>query len=303
MTVKELKNALKSISEPIDRIAGFCDNYDQMYNLCGVRVNENTVEIDTRVVLFATEDATTVAEAMARVLALPAEMDDYLVFYVGCDNHAENCQLIRDIRRINVVQGATGAGISLQGPPPSDVLNRGLYVTKLFVNDERAKSFNEPFCDFLDEMDATCDDAIIEDRENGVFIHVVTDEAMSVSLIALMAGTFKDVIFCRIPFACCDEEIYRLTNDHEGRYWSKRAAVYAPADDRYSIIQNKDYRYCIQDMVYDKAECDTEQEVEQFIAEHNPDEELGDRVARIVSRYIDDPLDLILKPWPEDEHE
>jgi len=25
MTVKELKNALKGISEPIDRIAGFCD--------------------------------------------------------------------------------------------------------------------------------------------------------------------------------------------------------------------------------------------------------------------------------------
>ena len=301
MTVKDFKNALKGISEPIDRIAGFCDNYNQMYNHCEVRVNENTVEIDTNVDLFDPENATTVAEAMAQVLALPIETDDYAVFYEGGDNHAETVQLVRDIRRINVVQGATGIGISLQGPQPSGVLNRGLFVTKLFVNDERAKSLNEEFGYFLDDMEATCDDAILEDRDNGVFIHVVTDEVSSASLIALMAGTFKDVVFCRTPFECFGEEICRLTNDHEGHCWGKRAAVFVPADDRESITQNGDFHYCIQDMVYAKAECDTEQEVEKFIAEHNPDEELGDKVVRIVSRYIDDPLDLILKPWPEDE--
>ena len=37
MTVKELKNALQGISEPINRIAGFCDNYDQMFDHCEVR--------------------------------------------------------------------------------------------------------------------------------------------------------------------------------------------------------------------------------------------------------------------------
>ena len=301
MTVKELKNALKGISEPIDRIAGFCNNYDQMFSHCEVRVNENTVEIDTDVDLFDPENATTVAESIAEILDLPAKTDDYAVLYEGCDNHAETVQLVRDIRRINVVQGATGIGISLQGPQPSGVLNRGLFVTKLFVNDERAKSLNEEFGYFLDDMEATCDDAILEDRDNGVFIHVVTDEVSSASLIALMAGTFKDVVFCRTPFVSCDEQLYRLTNDREGRYWSKRAAVFVPADDRESVINHEHYKYCIQDMVYAKAGYDTEQEVEKFIAEHNPDEELGDKVVRIVSRYIDDPLDLILKPWPEDE--
>ena len=303
MTVKELKNALQGISEPINRIAGFCDNYDQMFDHCEVRVNENTVEIDTSEELFKTENFQPVAESIARILALPAEMDEHFVLYEGADNQAETCQLTRDIRRVNVVQGTTGTGISLQGLQPSGVLNRGLYVTKLFVNDERAKSLNGAFGYFLDDMEATCDDAILEDRENGVFIHVVTDEFSSASLIALMAGTFKDVVFCRTPFVNCDEELYRLTNDHEGRYWSKRAAVFVPADDRESVINHEHYKYCIQDMVYAKAECDIEQEVEQFIASHNPDKELGDIAVHVVSRYIDNPLDLILKPWPEDDCE
>ena len=56
-------------------------------------------------------------------------------------------------------------------------------------------------------------------------------------------------------------------------------------------------------MVYAKAECDTEQEEEQFIASHNPDKDLGDIAVRFVSRYIDNPLDLILKPLPGDESE
>jgi hypothetical protein len=56
-------------------------------------------------------------------------------------------------------------------------------------------------------------------------------------------------------------------------------------------------------MVYAKRECDTEQEAVQFIAEHNPDKELGDIAVRFVSRYIENPLDLILKPWPEDDYE
>lgn len=305
MTVKELKNALQGISEPIDRIAGFCDNYDQMFDHCEVRVNENTVEIDTDVDLFKPENFQTVAESIARILALPEEVDEHSVLYEGVDNHAETVQLIRAIHRVNVLQGATGTGIgiSLQGPQPSGVLNRGLFVTKLFVNDERAKSLNEEFGYFLNDMEATCDDAILEDRDNGVFIHVVTDEFSSASLIALMAGTFKDVVFCRTPFVSCDEELYRLTNDREGRYWSKRAAVFVPADDRESVINHEKYKYCIQDMVYAKAECDTEQEAVQFIAEHNPDKELGDIAVRFVSHYIENPLDLILKPWPEDDYE
>ena len=99
MTVKELKNALQGISEPIDRIAGFCDNYDQMFDHCEVRVNENTVEIDTSEDLFKPENFQPVAESIARILALPVEMDDHSVLYEGVDNHAETVQLTRDIRR------------------------------------------------------------------------------------------------------------------------------------------------------------------------------------------------------------
>ena len=303
MTVKEFKNALKGISEPIDRIAGFCDNYEQMFERCQINVLEHAVQIDTIEDLFEPDSTPTIPEAIAEILALPEDLDNYIVAYEGEDNNAEHRLINRVIRKIAVIRGATGIGISLQGPQPNGMLNQGLYVTKLFVNDERAKSLNDEFCYFLEDMDATCDQAIIEERKEDLFIQVVTDEFSSVSLIALMAGTFNDVVFCRVPFDSSDEVINRLTNDHEGRCWGKHAAVYVPADDRRSMTPDEEYKYCIQDMVYAKAECDTEQEVEQFIAHHNPDEDLGDIVVRIVSRYIDDPLDLILKPWPEDEYE
>ena len=303
MTVKELKSALQGINEPINRIAGFCDNYDQMFDHCEVRVNENTVEIDTSEDLFKPENFQPVAESIARILALPVEMDDHSVLYEGVDNHAETVLLTRDIRKVTVVNGTTGCGISLQGPQPSGILNQHCYLTKLFVNDERAKSLNEMFYDFLDELDITCDFMESRDTDEGIFVDFVADGVSSASVIALMAGTFKDVVFCRIPFASDNDEVYRLTNDLDGRYWGKRAAVYVPADDRSLITRNEEYQYCIQDMVYAKRECDTEQEVERFIAEHNPDKELGDIAVRFVSRYIDNPLDLILKPWPEDDYE
>ena len=303
MTVKELKNALQGISEPIDRIAGFCDNYDQMFEHCEVHVNENTVEIDTQKAFICPEDCQTVTESIAQILAMPAELDDHIVLYEGEDNQSETCLLTRDVRRVNVVSGTTGTGVSLQGPQPSGILNQHCYLTKLFVNDERAKSLNEMFYDFLDELDITCDFMDSRKTDEGIFIDFVADGVSSASVIALMAGTFKDVVFCRIPFASDNDEVYRLTNDVDGRYWGKRAAVYVPADDRSLITHNEEYQYCIQDMVYAKRECDTEQEVEQFIAEHNPDKELGDIAVRFVSRYIDNPLDLILKPWPEDDYE
>ena len=303
MTVKELKNALQGISEPIDRIAGFCDNYDQMFDHCQINVLEHTVQIDTIEDLFEPDSTPTIPEAFAEILALPEDLDNYIVAYEGEDNNAEHRLINRVIRKIAVIRGATGIGISLQGPQPNGMLNQGLYVTKLFVNDERAKSLNDEFCYFLEDMGATCDQAIIEERKEDLFIQVVTDEFSSVSLIALMAGTFNDVVFCRVPFDSSDEVINRLTNDHEGRCWGKHAAVYVPADDRRSMTPDEEYKYCIQDMVYAKAECDTEQEMEQFIAQHNPDREMGDIAVRFVSRYIDNPLDLILKPWPEDEYE
>ena len=301
MTVKELKNALKGISEPIDRIAGFYDNYEQMFERCKIELEGRTVTFDADEA--QPEGCISVSEAIAQVLAMPEEQDDFVVFYTGCDNHDEHTLLYRSIRKIAIISGPTGVGISLQGPQPSGILNQHGYLTKLFVNDERAKSLNQEFYDFLDELDFTCDFMDSRETDEGIFIDFVSNSVTSASLIALMAGTFKEVIFCRTPFASDMREICRLTNDHEGRYWSKRAAVFSPADDRRNVVENRDYQYCIQDMVYAKGECDTEQEVEQFIAQHNPDEELGDIVVRIVSRYIDDPLDLILKPWPEDEYE
>lgn len=303
MTVKELKNALLGISEPIDRIAGFCDNYDQMFDHCEVRVNENTVEIDTEMDLCKPVNFRPVTESIAQILALPDEMDNHIILYMGEDNYDEICVLTRDIHRVTVVNGTTGCGISLQGPQPCDILNQYCYLTKLFVNDERAKSLNQEFYEFLDELDITCDFMDSMETDEGIFVQFLADSASSATVIALIAGTFKDVVFCRVPFDDSDEVIYRLTNDHEGRCWGKHAAVYVPADDRVSMTRNADYKYCIQDMVYAKRECDNEQDAERFIAEHNPDKEQGDIAVRFVSRYIENPLDLILKPWPEDNYE
>lgn len=301
MTVKELKNALMGISEPIVHIAGFCDNYDQMFEHCKVELEGRTVTFDADEA--QPEGCIPVSEAIAQVLAMTEEQDDFVVFYTGCDNQDENTLLYRTIRKVAIISGPTGVGISMQGPQPSGILNQHGYLTKLFVNDERAKSLNQEFYDFLDELDFTRDFMDSRETDEGIFIDFVSDGVSSASLIALMAGTFKEVIFCRTPLASDKREIYRLTNDHEGRYWSKHAAVYVPADDRESVINHEHYKYCIQDMVYAKTECDTEQEAVQFIAEHNPDKELGDIAVRFVSRYIENPLDLILKPWPEDDYE
>ena len=170
MTVKELKNALKGISEPIDRIAGFCDNYEQMFESCQINVLEHAVQIDTIEDLFEPDSTPTIPEAIAEILALPKDLDNYIVAYEGEDNNAEHRLINRVIRKIAVIRGATGIGISLQGPQPSGVLNQHGYLTKLFVNDERAKSLNEVFYDFLDELDFTCDFMDSRETDEGIFI-------------------------------------------------------------------------------------------------------------------------------------
>ncbi|MBO6251352.1 MAG: hypothetical protein J6N71_08395 [Muribaculaceae bacterium] len=302
MTVKEFKTIVQGIGESIDRIAGFCDNYEQMFEQCKVEVLEPNVEINTLEDFFEPWNMTTVPEAIAQILALPEEMDDHIVLYVGEDNKDETEAFSRDVCRINTVQGITGIGISLQGAQQNKNFDLNLYVTKLFVGDERAKTLNKTiFCEFLEIDINGGDEAIIENRNGGIYIQAITNKHNSAALIALMAGTFQDVVFCRVPLDRSDKDIYRLTNDREGRFWGKRAVIYAPADNRYS--RNADYEYSVMDIIYIKKECDTEQEVEQFIAGHKPDKKLGDIVVRFVSRYIDNPLDLILKPWPEDDYE
>ena len=42
-------------------------------------------------------------------------------------------------------------------------------------------------------------------------------------------------------------------------------------------------------------ECASKQEMEEFIASHNPDEAVGDIARRVTTRYVDDPLELILE--------
>ena len=39
----------------------------------------------------------------------------------------------------------------------------------------------------------------------------------------------------------------------------------------------------------------SKQEMEEFIASHNPDEAVGDIARRVTTRYVDDPLELILE--------
>lgn len=308
MILKELKSTLKAVDEPIDRIAGFCDNYEQMFSRCSVKVRDGdrTVLIDTTDVVDEENDCEVVPRCIANLLAMPAEIDDYHVVYSGFDSNEENVVESRSIGRVRLMRGASGVGVSMQGPVPCDWMDDELFVTKLFVNDSRARLSNDTFHAFIEEMNLTTDVYdLVRETSDGVYVKLITDATRSSSLIALMAGTFRNVVFCRTPLVSNEKVINRLTNDREGRYWGKHAAVFAPADTRDSIIfaEHSIYNYFIEDFPYAKVECDTVQEAEQYLARTQADPEVGDIALRIVSQYIDDPLDLILKPWPEDDHE
>lgn len=299
MTVKELKNALQGMSESIDRIAGFCDNYDQMFDRCEINVLEHFVQINVVEDLFEPQNIKSVPDSIAEFLALPEKVDDFIVIYEGSDNQDENTIMSRTIKKIVVVRGSTGVGISLQGSELGE-LDSDIYVTKIFIKGERINSLNSLFWDFVECNSTYKDGVYVEDVDDGVFIKFSSYEAQSSAIIAMLASIFKDMLFCHTPMIMNQEVSYRLTNDHEGECWGPFAAVFIPADNRDCKWSKCSNVYVVDEMVYLKEECCTMEEVDEFLAKHNPDLRVGDMVARIVSRYIDSPQDLILKPCEDD---
>lgn len=295
MTVKELKKALQDISEPIDRIAGFCDDYDQMFERCQINFLEDAVQIDTIEDLFEPDSYPAVHETIAEILALPADLDGYAVQYEGDDNQDESSIVYRAIRRFAVMRGSTGVGISLQGSEFGK-LNPDICVTKIFIKGESAYSLNKLFWDFMKYNSTHRDGAFVKEVDDGVFIEFSSYEAPSSAIIAKLASMFNELLFCRTPMNINKDVSYRLTNDHKGQYWRPFAAVFIPADNRYSKWYKCDNVHELDELLYLKQECCSMAEADQFLAMHNPDLELGDMIVRIESRYIDNPLDLVLKP-------
>ena len=97
MTLKELKEIIKD--KRIDRVAGFCNSYEQMFDRCCIdESRSDSVVIDT----FEFEDEhdprfIPVSEAMAKLLEMSAKHDDDRVVMTGFDNNVSNEVLFRNV--------------------------------------------------------------------------------------------------------------------------------------------------------------------------------------------------------------
>ena len=311
MTLKELKDFIRSIGQSVDRIAGFCDNYEQMFDTCYVEVEYGEIVIDTSFGIQEDSHFYPVSKAIADLLALPNLCDDYPVFKSGLDSQVECAILHRQVRSAKVVQSAQGIGICLRGRETlrfideEDALNNCdvAYHVEIIIEDPRAQKLNEKFADFLyDCCKMCCDDIHYDDNtcnisnyDDVTTIDFVADEATSDNLIALITGTFDGVYFSRTPLTCATE-VERLCNDSAGKYYGPLQAMVYPAyvPDK-DLLNGPPYLREIATSICYAKECASKDEMKQFIASHNPDEAAGDLVRRINTRYIDDPLTLILE--------
>lgn len=310
MTLKELKNFIASCEQPIDRIAGFCDSYEQMFERCRVESNNNSVMIDT----FENDECDPsfipVSEAIVKLLAINTEFDDYPVVMLGLDNEKCNKVLVRNVSSAKFLPSAGGnVGLCLLGREPirfiddEDFLDLGdMYHVEIVIEDPKAKKLNEKFCEFLH---ANCnwyttDDKTQDDNwdiyigKDVTFLDFITDEASSAALIALIAKAFDGAYFTR-TLLCKDTNVERLSNDRKGKYYKHYQAIVFPAYilDEEIMNPNSGLTDIAGSECYVK-ECDSTDEMELYIANRNLYEAVGDLVRRITTRYIA-PLTLILE--------
>lgn len=310
MTLKELKEIIKG--KHIDRVAGFCNSYEQMFDRCCIdESRSDSVVIDT----FEFEDEhdprfIPVSEAMAKLLEMSAKHDDDRVIMTGLDNNVSNEVLFRNVSCAKLIPSAEGnAGLCLLGREPLRFIDdvdddefldyERVYHVKFIIEDPRAQNLNEKFMDFISancnwppSCERSSDDAMyFTYYDDATFLSFVTDEGTSANLIALIAGAFDGAYFTRTPLTR-DSEVERLSNDRHGKCFGPCQAVVYPAyrPDDYNVPHLREIASSI---CYAK-ECASKDEMEQFIASLNPDEAVGDLVRRITTRYID-PLTLILE--------
>ncbi len=311
MTLKVLKEIIKG--KRIDRVAGFCNSYEQMIDRCRLDVHNGPVVIDTSDDGDNDNQFEPVPKVIDQLLAMPSEYDDYPVLKSGFDNNFDNEILLRQVIGVRFEHSQSDSvGLCLLGREPirfvddEDFLDLGdMYHVEIVVEDPRAKNLNEKFDDFIHAScnwfrpDENCYDEenwSIYSKKNFTVITFVTDESSSSSLIALIAGAFDGVYFSRTLLNKDVDE--RLSNDSEGKYFGPWQAVIFPACTFYydkDIPHLKPGLTAIAGSGCFVKECASKDEMEQFIASHNPDEAVGDLVRRITTLYIDDPLELILE--------
>ena len=74
MTLKVLKELIKG--KRIDRVAGFCNSYEQMIDRCRLDVHNGSVEIDTSDDGDNSDQFEPVPKVIDQLLAMPSEYDD-----------------------------------------------------------------------------------------------------------------------------------------------------------------------------------------------------------------------------------
>lgn len=300
MKLKELKDIINGIGKPIDRISGFCDNYEHMFDRCTLKVEDPEVYLPK--IWFETHDDvsnnySTVAEVMASLLNLSQDYDNHDIVYTGLDSQVGMAMVVRNVVSVKVFgsQGGT-VGLSLQGRESMPYRDEDLFHTSIIIEDQRAKNLNDTFYDFLEqnllkwdggEFESLDEELYVEDRFDEVYISFISDEHVVKSVVALLAGCFEGVFFSLTPLIS-EDCVERLTNDRTGKYYKKYMAVYYPAH-----VNDVDH-YVIAGTECCVAECDSRDEMERFISAHHPDELVGDFVQRVSSHYINNPLELIL---------
>ena len=311
MTLKELKELIKG--KRIDRIAGFCDSYEQMIDRCRLDVHNGSVVIDTSDDGDNDDQFESVPKVIDQLLAMPSEYDDYPVLKSGFDNNIDNVMLVRQVISAMFKHSQSdGVGLCLLGREPlrfiddddddddDDLLySESMYHVVIIIEDPRAQKLNEKFTEFIH---ASCNlpfdiERLDEDMiffsyfDDATLLSFITDEGTSANLIALISGSFNGVYFTRTPLNS-STDVERLSNDLEGKYFGPCQAVVYPA---YIPDYNAPHLTVIATAACYAKECASKDEMEQFIASLNPDEAVGDLVRRVTTRYIDDPIDLIIE--------
>ena len=308
MTLKELKELIKG--KRIDRIAGFCDSYEQMIDRCRLDVHNGSVVIDTSDDGDNSDQFEPVPKVIDQLLAMPIEYNDYPILKSGYDNNNDNELLVRQVICVRFEHSQSdGVGLCLLGREPLRFIDdvdddeflyyESVYNVEFIIEDPRAQNLNEKFMDFIY---ANCNwppscKRLNEDAmyffygDDATFLSFVTDEGTSANLIALIVGAFDGAYFTRTPLTP-DSEVERLSNDRNGKYFGPCQAVVYPA---YLPDDNAPHLTEIASSTCYAKECASKDEMEQFIASLNPDEAVGDLVCRVTTRYIDDPIDLIIE--------
>ncbi|MDY6294558.1 MAG: hypothetical protein SPL78_10755 [Bacteroidales bacterium] len=308
MTLKELKEIIKG--KRIDRVASFCKSYEQMFDRCRIDVHNGSIVIDTSDDGDNSDQFEPVPKVIDQLLAMPSEYDDYPILKSGFDNNNDNGLLVRQVICVRFEHSHSGGtGLKLLGRESLRFIDdvdddeflyyESVYHVEFIIEDPRAQKLNEKFTEFIH---ASCNwpfdiERLDEDMmflsyfDDATLLSFTTDEGTSANLIALISGSFNGVYFTRTPLNS-STDVERLSNDLEGKYFGPCQAVVYPA---YIPDYNAPHLTEIASSTCYAKECATVSEMEQFIASHNPDEAVGDLVRRITTRYIDDPITLILE--------